>query len=127
MKRFVRYALVGAVATAAHYALLAAVVEWLRWPAWLGSGLGAVLGAQVAFFGNRVFTFAHEGPVLPAWAKFMGTAAAGALLGMLIVGGTVNLGLHYLLGQVLATLASLVMTFLINRAWTFRHAQGRTP
>jgi putative flippase GtrA len=127
MKRFVRYALVGAVATAAHYVLLAMVVEWLHWAAWLGSGLGAVLGAQVAFFGNRVFTFAHEGPVLPAWAKFMGTAAAGALLGMLIVGGTVNLGLHYLLGQVLATLARRVLTFLINRAWTFRHAQGRTP
>ena len=122
MKRFVRYALVGAVATAAHYALLAIVVEWLRWPAWIGSGLGAVLGAQVAFFGNRVFTFGHEGEVLPAWLKFQGTAVAGAVLGMLIVGAAVHLGLHYLVGQVIATLASLVLTFLINRAWTFRHA-----
>jgi putative flippase GtrA len=120
VRHFLRYALVGALATAAHYALLAAIVELLHWPAWLGSGLGAVVGAQVAFFGNRGFTFAHRGEVAPAWAKFMGTALAGALLGMLIVGAGVAQGLHYLFAQVLATLASLVLTFAINRAWTFR-------
>ena len=122
MKRFVRYSLVGGVATAVHYALLASIVEWVHWPAWWGSGIGAVVGAQVAFFGNRGFTFAHEGNVLPAWVKFQGTAIAGALLGMLIVGEAVAIGVHYLVGQVVATVASLVLTFAINRAWTFRHA-----
>jgi putative flippase GtrA len=120
MRRFARYTLVGATATAVHYALLACVVEVLRWPAWLGSGVGAVVGAQVAFFGNRGFTFAHEGDIAPAWAKFQGTAAAGALLGMAIVGAGVGVGLHYLAAQVVATLASLLLTFAINRAWTFR-------
>jgi putative flippase GtrA len=121
IRHFSRYVLVGAVATAVHYALLAAVVELARWPAWLGSGLGAVVGAQVAFFGNRVFTFAHRGAVAPAWVKFMGTACAGAALGMAIVGAGVAAGLHYLVAQVIATLASLLLTFAINRAWTFRH------
>jgi putative flippase GtrA len=120
VRHFMRYSVVGAVATAAHYALLAAVVELLHWPAWLGSGLGAVTGAQVAFFGNRWFTFEHEGALAPAWVKFMGTAVAGALLGMLIVGAGVARGWHYLAAQVVATLASLVLTFAINRAWTFR-------
>lgn len=119
MRRFMRYAMVGAVATAVHYALLTIVVEWLHWPAWWGSGLGAVVGAQVAFFGNRAFTFAHEGAVWPAWVKFQGTALAGALLGMVIVAGAVSLGIHYLVGQVMATLASLLLTFAINRVWTF--------
>lgn len=122
MRRFVRYAMVGAIATGVHYALLAIVVEWATWPAWIGSGLGAVVGAQVAFFGNRVFTFGHGGEVLPAWLRFQGTAVAGALLGMLIVGAAVRWGAYYLTGQVIATLASLVLTFAINRAWTFRHA-----
>ena len=120
MKRFARYAMVGAFATAVHYTLLALVVEVLRWPAWLGSGIGAVVGAQVAFAGNRWFTFAHAGDIAPAWARFQGTALAGALLGMAIVGGGVRAGLHYLAAQVLATLASLLLTFAINRAWTFR-------
>jgi putative flippase GtrA len=120
MRRFVRYATVGAVATAVHYALLTGVVEIGRWPAYLGSGFGAVVGAQVAFFGNRIFTFAHEGDLAPAWLKFQGTAIAGALFGMVVVGSGVRWGLHYLAAQVLATLASLLLTFAINRAWTFR-------
>jgi putative flippase GtrA len=120
MQRFVRYTLVGAVATAVHYALLAALVECLHGPAWVGSGVGAVVGAQVAFFGNRGFTFAHRGDVAPAWVRFMGTAMAGALLGMAIVAGGVLVGLHYLLAQVIATGTSLLLTFAINRAWTFR-------
>jgi putative flippase GtrA len=119
MRRFMRYATVGALATAVHYALLTVVVEGLHWPAWWGSGLGAVVGAQVAFFGNRVFTFAHEGAVWPAWVKFQGTAVVGALVGMAIVAGAVSLGIHYLIGQVIATLVSLLLTFAINRAWTF--------
>ena len=120
IRHFFRYALVGALATAVHYVLLVLVVELGHWPAYLGSGFGAVVGAQVAFFGNRWFTFAHDGDVAPAWVKFQGTALAGALLGMAVVGTGVRLGLHYLAAQVLATLASLLLTFAINRAWTFR-------
>ena len=116
MTRFLRYVGVGAVATAVHYAVLVAWVELADWPAWWGSGVGAVVGAQVAFFGNRSFTFDHGGAVGPAWLKFMGTAGAGALLGMAVVA----LGWHYLAAQVAATLSSLLLTYAVNRAWTFR-------
>ncbi len=120
MQRFARYTLVGAIATAVHYALLALAVELGHWPAFLGSGFGAVVGAQVAFFGNRAFTFGHAGELAPAWLKFQGTALFGAALGMVVVGAGVRLGLHYLAAQVIATLVSLLLTFAINRAWTFR-------
>ena len=120
MQRFVRYTLVGAIATAVHYGLLASAVELLHWPAFIASGFGAVVGAQVAFFGNRWFTFAHAGHVMRAWLKFMSTALFGAAVGMLVVGIGVQLGVHYLAAQVIATLLSLVLTFAINRAWTFR-------
>jgi putative flippase GtrA len=120
MRRFVRYTLVGAIATALHYVLLALLVELADWPAWLGSGAGAVAGAQLAFFGNRWFTFDHAGHVGRAWSKFQGTALFGAGVGMGVVGACVGLGLHYLAAQVLATLLSLLLTFAINRHWTFR-------
>jgi len=116
---FVRYLAVGVLATAAHWALLALLVETGAAPAWLGSGAGAALGAQVAFFGNRRFTFAHDGALWPAWWRFIGTAFAGALLGMAIVAGGVALGWHYLLAQALATSTVAVATFLVNRGWTF--------
>lgn len=117
---FSRYTLVGVFATAAHYLVLVLCVEAWHAPAWLGSGIGATVGAQVAYAGNRWFTFAHRGAVGASWARFMLTALLGALLGMAIVAFGVRLGVHYLIAQVLATLASLVLTFAVNRAWTFR-------
>jgi putative flippase GtrA len=114
-----RYLGVGVAATAAHWALLVALVEAAALPAWLASGAGAVLGAQVAFFGNRRYTFGHAGAVVPAWWRFMGTAVLGAALGMALVAGGVALGLHYLLAQALATAASVLLTFAVNRRWTF--------
>ncbi len=120
MRRFIRYGTVGAIATATHYLVLVLCVEGAGWPAWLASGLGAVVGAQVAYLGNRHYTFEHRGPIGESWLRFQSTALLGALLGMAIVAAGVHLGLHYLLAQVLATGASLVLTFAINRAWTFR-------
>ncbi len=114
-----RYAAVGAAATAAHWLTLAALVEVARVPAWLASGVGAVLGAQLAFVGNRQFTFAHRGAGWPAWWRFMSTAAVGALAGMAVVGAGVALGLHYLLAQAVATLLVMLGTFAVNRRWTF--------
>jgi putative flippase GtrA len=95
------------------------VVEAFGWPAWLGSGLGAVVGAQVAYAGNRRWTFAHRGRVAASWPRFQATALLGALAGMAIVAAGVRLGLHYLLAQVVATGASLLLTFAVNRRWTF--------
>jgi putative flippase GtrA len=120
LQSFFRYGLAGVLATAVHYAVLVAAVEGGRVPAFLASGLGAVVGAQVAFVLNRRFTFGHEGEVGPAWLKFQGTALLGAAVGMAIVAAGVTLGLHYLLAQVVATLASWVLTFAVNRHWTFR-------
>ena len=120
MTHFIRYSAVGALATALHYLVLVLCVEQLGWPAYVASGFGAVVGAQVAYAGNRWFTFAHRGAVLASWPRFQATALIGALLGMAVVAVGVRLGAHYLIAQVLATLASLALTFAINKVWTFR-------
>ena len=120
MRHFFRYTAVGAFATAVHYLVLVAWVEGLSGLAYLGSGIGAVVGAQVAYAGNRWFTFAHRGAITASWPRFQLTALLGALLGMGVVALGVRLGVHYLLAQVVATGLSLLMTFAINRAWTFR-------
>lgn len=111
--------MVGATATAAHYAAMALAVEAAHWPAWVASGAGAALGAQIAFWANRRFTFGHQGPWAPAWLRFHLTAGAGALLGMALVAAGVHAGLHYLVAQAAATLAAMLATFGVNRAWAF--------
>ena len=116
---WLRYATVGAVATAAHYALLAWAVEVAHWPPALGAAAGAVLGAQLAFVGNRRFTFDHRGPWRAAWWRFQLTAVLGALTSAAVVAGGTALGAHYLLAQVAATLLALGLTYAVNRRWTF--------
>jgi putative flippase GtrA len=118
--RFLRYAAVGAVATLVHYVLLVVLVEAVGWPAPAAAGAGAAMGAQVAFVGNRSLTFRHGGPWFASWWRFQGTAALGAASGAAIVAAAQSLGLHYLVGQVVATVAGLLITYAVNRYWTFR-------
>ena len=119
-RSFLRYATVGAIATAVHYLLLTLAVEALGWPAWLASGFGAALGAQVAYVGNRVYTFDHGGAIGTSWLRFQATALYGALQGMAIVALGVHAGWHYLPAQMVATVMGLVATYAVNRIWTFR-------
>ncbi len=119
MTRLPLYAAVGAVATAVHYGLLALLVERAGWPAWQAAGLGAVVGAQVVYAGNRIFTFAHRGAIGRSWPRFQLTALAGAAFGMALVAAGQALGWHYFAGQVLATALSMLLTYAINRQWTF--------
>lgn len=119
MTGLARYAVVGAAATAVHYGVLIGLVEVARWPAWLGSGLGAVVGAQVAYVGNRWYTFVHGGTVTRSWPRFQATAVLGALVSMGLVALAVRFGWHYLLGQLVATIAAMSVTYAVNRRWTF--------
>lgn len=119
LAQLARYGIVGSVATLAHWGLLAGLVESGATSAWIASGCGALLGAQIAFFGNRAYTFAHRGALWPAWWRFMGTAVLGAVAGMAIVAAGVAAGAHYLLAQAVATLAGLLLTYSVNRVWAF--------
>lgn len=114
-----RYLVVGVAATASHWAFMVMLVERVGMAPWLASGAGALLGAQVAFFANRSFTFGHTGGAWSTWWRFMGTALLGGAVGMWVVGVGVAMGAHYMLAQVVATALSVLLTFAINRAWTF--------
>ena len=126
-KRFFQYAAVGAVATAAHYAILVGLVEAHLLAPERAAALGAWVGAQVAFAGNAAFTFRGHGAPLAAWSRFQVTAVFGALLSFVLVAVGVRLGAHYVLAQVVATLINLVVTFEINRRWSFASPRSRRP
>lgn len=116
-----RYAAVGMVATLTHYALLILLVEGLGLPPGPAAWAGAVLGAAVAYAGNRRFTFGHSAtPHAQALPRFAAIAALGALANGLIVGGGAALGVHYLVMQAVATVLVMVATYHLNRRWSFR-------
>lgn len=117
---FGRYLRVGAAATAAHYAVLVALVEMTGAPAAPSAAVGATTGALVAYAGNRLYTFASRTPHLRALPRFLAVAAFGsAASGTLVWTGTAIAGLHYLAAQVIATLFVLGSGFMLNRRWSF--------
>jgi putative flippase GtrA len=120
MRQLFQYAAVGVVATIAHYLTMVVCVEAAHWQAWMASGYGAIIGAQVAYLGNRWFTFSSGAGIGATWLRFQVLALAGAIVGMAIVALGVHLGAYYLWAQMAATLTVMLMTFAGNRAWTFR-------
>lgn len=119
-RQFARYAGVGAIATAAHYALLVGLVESggaTPLPATLA---GYVAGGLVSYALNRRLTFTDDRPHREAAWRFAAVAASGfawtGLLMALLVG---RLGTPYLPAQAATTLAVLFWGFLANRLWTF--------
>lgn len=119
--RFLRFAIVGAVGTAAHYALLLALVEFLGVDPVAGSVAGFLLGALVNYTLNRSLVFRSQRQHVEALPRFLAVAGVGlvgnsALMSLLV--GPV--GLHYLLAQILTTSLLLVWHYGANALWTFR-------
>lgn len=117
---FLRYSGAGAVGTLFHYLLLTGCVELLDLRPTVGAVVGAFGGALVNYWFNYHFTFVStrsHGATLP---RFLVVAAVGvALNGLIVELMTTRFNTHYLLGQVVATAAVLVVGFVLNRKWTF--------
>jgi putative flippase GtrA len=126
--QFVKFALVGGLATALHYAILVVLVEGPRWPPVVASSVGFAISALGNYLLNRRFTFRSQRRHVEAAPRF----AVVAVVGFWINAGVMWLafhaaGLHYLVAQVVATLVTLGWTFLANRNWTFGHAAPIPP
>ena len=118
---FLRYFLSGGMATAVHYAVLLALVEWSGVAAAPAAVVGALCGAVAAYVINRSITFtASTATHQQALPPFMLIAAAGAALnGAMVWVGVHWLGWHYLAAQALASVLVLGVTYRLNRSWTF--------
>lgn len=119
LTRFLRFAAVGAVATAIQYVLLILLVRGAGMAPTPASSIGFVLSAAVNYLLNYRFTFQSHRPHAPAMAKFGLLAGAGLLINAAIMHLLVAAGVHYLLAQVCATAVVLFWNFIGNSFWTF--------
>lgn len=118
--QFSRFAVVGAVGTAGHYALLVLAVSGLGLSPVLGTSMGAALGALINYALNYRYTFASSSRHRTAMPRFLLMAGAGLVANAIIVGVLVGVGLHYLAAQVLATGAVLMINYVVSKTWIFR-------
>lgn len=119
LTRFMRFALVGAAATAIQYALLVLLVRGFGMAPTPASALGFSSSAIVNYLLNYRFTFRSDRPHAPAAAKFGALAGAGLLINTAIMHALTSAGVEYLLAQAFATAVVLCWNFAGNSIWTF--------
>jgi len=120
VRDFLRFAVVGAVATVVHYAVLIAMTEWGgASPVW-ATVCGFFVGALVSYNLNRRYTFATKPAFGKGLAKFLLVIGVGAVINAGIVAAFVSAGVHYMIGQVIATGLVLIWNFAASRYFVFR-------
>ncbi len=120
-RQFLSYVGVGAVGTGCHYLTLLALVNRAHLDPVLATSGGFVVGAIFNYFANYHLTFRSRQGHAGTMRRFFLVAAAGLAVNAGVMALVHReLELHYMVSQVLATGAVVVLTYLANRAWTFR-------
>lgn len=120
LPQFLRYGGAGAIGTAAHFAILGALVHFADAGVVIASTAGGIAGALINYALNHRYTFTSRREHRVALPRFLAVAGAGILLNAIVM--TLILDVvapHYLVAQVAATGVVLVAGFLVNRLWTF--------
>jgi len=120
VRDFLRFAAVGAVATAAHYAVMIALVQFGGADPVVATVCGFAVGAVVSYTLNRRYTFAVRPAYMRGFLKFAVVSGVGAVLNAAIVAVFIRLGLHYMAAQVIATGVVLIWNFAGARILVFR-------
>lgn len=119
--QFALFSVVGVFAAVGHYGTLIALSELAAVGPVAASLAGFVVGGIISYVLNYRFTFRSTKEHREAFAKFLTVAAVGFVVNGLLMAALTGPGeLHYLVAQVLTTLAVLLWTFSCNRYWTFR-------
>ena len=119
-QQFLRFAMVGAVATAVHYAILIALHEFAHVDLLPATSIGFVVGAVVSYTLNRRYTFESQQHFGRGLAMFIAVGCVGLFLNGLIVSLLTQAGLIYILAQMIATGLVLIWNFGAARLVVFR-------
>lgn len=128
VKQFLRFAVVGVSNTVIFFLVYTLLVQVFGVWYLLASAIGFVAGAINGFLLNRSWTFrGHRGdaltPVRWGVVQSCGLGLDEALLYLLVKGA----GMDKLVAQAVAIGVVVVVTFVANRAWTFRMSPGAKP
>ncbi|MCS7101107.1 MAG: GtrA family protein [Burkholderiaceae bacterium] len=127
LTQVLRFGLVGAAATVAHFAVAVAAVRALALdPRW-ANALGFAVAFAVSFVGQWRFTFGGAGtPFARALPAYLLVAGAGFALNAAAYHALLRYtALRYDVALALVLVAVAALTFAASRWWAFRPAESR--
>ncbi len=121
MVQFVKFGIVGVSNTLLFLAVYTLLLKGFDVWYLAASAIGFIVGAVNGFLLNRRWTFrGHVGDSLTP-VRWGVVQSCGLLLNLGLVALCVSgLGMDELVGQAVAIVVVVVVTFVANRAWTFR-------
>ena len=121
MRQFITFLGAGAIATAGHYLVLLLLVEIGHVLPAVASMIGAVAGAVISYYLNRNYTFHSKASHAKIAPKFFIVASLAVVVNTVLMATfTIWLLLPYFLAQVLTTCLLIIITFSLNKLWSFR-------
>ena len=121
LHRFPVFATVGCAATLVHFSVLTILVEICRlpWPT-VASAVGSLFGISTAYLGNYHWTFrrteSHRQFMLRFFITYLFTMTVHTFIVFLDINA---LGFSYVTAFVVATMASTIMNFGLNKYFVF--------
>lgn len=122
--RFGKFASVGVVATAVHYAVLVGLVEVQLMAPVAASVTGYAISAVANYLLNFYLTFKNRAHHRHAAARFAVVAGVGfALNAGLMAWLTGVFAPYYLMAQIITTGLVLLSNFILNDIWSFKRRE----
>lgn len=123
-KRWVRFGLVGGLATGTYYLLGFLFVTILAWPLLPGNALAYAISFLVSYLGQSRWTFSARGQNGKRLVKFAAAQIIGLGLNTCIIEACSRIHISYELSMLLASAMVPVAVYIICKYWVFRPAQG---
>lgn len=122
--QFVLFFGAGVVATLVHYTCMVILASGFGVPAVVAASIGYSAGAVVSYIINYQVTFKSTQSYRSSIFKFLGMAACGFVVNAYAVSyGTDQLGLHYVVAQIVVTGVLLLQNFILSKTWAFKEAK----
>ncbi len=121
-RQFLMFVLVGGSSTLLQLVLLVVFIEWLVVGKVLASAAGYLLSAVYNYFLNYHLTFASAQSHRQALPKFIAVVCIGVIVNTLAFAIMLNIT-PYVVAQLVAVGATLVVNFLLHKFWIYRRAQ----
>jgi putative flippase GtrA len=120
-QKFIRYGIVGAFGTVTHVGLLALLVEVLSLPPVVSSSAAFVVVVIISYCLNYKWTFRAKSKHTTALFRYTTVSLVGFSLNLGIMYLIVDvLHLWYLIGQMISIIVIPISNFFLNSKWAFK-------
>ena len=117
--RFARHVLTGVLAVLVHYGLMSLALRADAAPL-IATSIGFIGGAIVRFLTAYFHVFAPCESVRFALPRFVLALAAQWALNVILLGGSMQMGLSVWVAQIATTILLTFVNYLVYRLWVFR-------